>query len=728
MRNLLFLLPSLSVPLAALAQPAAPVAPVRPMTDTYFGQTVTDPYRWLEDVKSAETQAWMHGQADYARQQLDQLPDRAALYARIQELGNAAAARTGRYQRRGQQLFYLKRGAAENLYKLYTRPGMQGAEKLVFDPEKLPATPGQHWSIAYFTASPDGRTVAIGVAGGGSENAVVKLIDTATGRQLDADLPRARFSSPEWQPDSRAFFYSRTREMTPGVKPGDEFTKVTSYRHQLGTAPTADVPVLGYDYAPPSVALKTINEEAFVEVPAGAAVPTAVALIERGTRRELELYVAPLAGLTKPRTTAWQKVCGAADEVTAYAVQGDNLYLLSHKNAPRFQVLRTSLSKPNLAMATVVVPQMSSVVQEIFAAKDALYLQLLDGGPNQFARLPHGQSGAAVELLPLPFPGAGVFEVIHDPRQAGIWAGLTSWTRWGDYFAYDPAARRFTATQLEPQSPYDNPADLEVAEVKVKSHDGTLVPLSIVYKKGLKRDGTAPVLLQGYGAYGSSQAPIYDATYLTLLERGAVLAVAHVRGGGEYGQEWYKAGYQATKPNTWKDFIACAEYLIKEGYTTPARLTGQGTSAGGILIGRAVTERPDLFGAAVFNVGCLDAVRFETTANGQGNIPEFGSVKTEAGFRALAEMSTYGHIQPGTKYPAVLLIHGVNDRRVDVWQSLKTAAKLQAATASGRPVLLRLDFDAGHGMGSTKDQRYQQLADIMALVLSQNAPATAARN
>jgi prolyl oligopeptidase len=728
MRNSLFLLPWLGVATAALAQSAPPVAAVRPVTDLYFGQKVEDPYRWLEDVKSAETQAWMHGQADYARQQLDRLPNRAALYACIKELGDAAAARTGRYQRRGEQLFYLKRGATENLFKLYTRPGRQGAEKLVFDPETLPAAAGQHWAIANFKAAPDGRTVAMGVASGGSENAVLRLIDVATGRQLDADLPRARYANPQWAPDSRSFFYSRTREMSPGVPAGEEFTKITSYRHQLGTGPAADVPVLGYDYAPPSLPIKTITEDMFVEVPAGAAVPTAVAVVEEGVRREIVLYVAPLKALGQPRTVAWQKVCGVADEVTAYTVQGDNLYLLSHKNAPRFQVLRTSLARPNLATATVVVPQGAAVVQEMFAAQDALYLQLLDGGPNRLARLPYGKAGAAaVQELPLPFAGTGIFEIIHEPQLPGIWAGLTSWTRWGDYYAYDPVAHRFTATQLEPQSPYDNPADLEVAEVKVKSHDGTLVPLSIIYKKGLKRDGTAPVLLRGYGAYGVSSTPIYDATSLALLERGGIMAEAHVRGGGEYGQEWYQAGFQTTKPNTWKDFIACAEYLVQEGYTTPALLTGQGTSAGGILIGRAVTERPDLFGAAVFNVGCLDAVRFETTANGLGNVPEFGSVKTEAGYQALTEMSTYAHIQPGTKYPAVLLIHGVNDRRVDVWQTLKTAARLQAATSSGRPVLLRLDFDAGHGMGSTKDQRYQQLADIFAWVLSQRPVATAGR-
>ena len=196
-------------------------------------------------------------------------------------------------------------------------------------------------------------------------------------------------------------------------------------------------------------------------------------------------------------------------------------------------------------------------------------------------------------------------------------------------------------------------------------------------------------------------------------------AVAHVRGGGEYGEDWYKAGYKLTKPNTWKDFIACAEYLIKNGYTSPSRLAGTGGSAGGILIGRAVTERPDLFGAAIFQVGCLDMLRIETTPNGVPNIPEFGSIKTKEGFKGLYEMSAYDHVSDGTKYPAVLLTTGINDPRVEPWQSAKMAARLQAATAGGKPVLLRVDYEAGHGIGTTKKQGEEQFADMLTFLLWQ---------
>jgi prolyl oligopeptidase len=231
-------------------------------------------------------------------------------------------------------------------------------------------------------------------------------------------------------------------------------------------------------------------------------------------------------------------------------------------------------------------------------------------------------------------------------------------------------------------------------------------------------DGSNPTLLRGYGSYGISQSPGFSPTSLAWLERGGILAVAHVRGGGELGQDWHLAGRKKTKPNTWKDFIACAEYLIDKGYTSKEHLAGQGGSAGGILIGRAITERPDLFAAANIAVGDCDMIRVETTTNGVPNIQEFGTVTIEEEFHALLEMSAYHHVEDGVEYPAVLLTHGINDPRVDPWLSAKMCARLQAATASDRPVLFRVDYHAGHGIGSTKKQYHEQYADLLAFLFA----------
>lgn len=261
---------------------------------------------------------------------------------------------------------------------------------------------------------------------------------------------------------------------------------------------------------------------------------------------------------------------------------------------------------------------------------------------------------------------------------------------------------------------------MTVEEVKVLSWDGTRVPLSIMYRKGLPRDGSAPALLTGYGAYGYAYTASYSPVLRALTERGVVLAVAHVRGGGEYGERWHKAGFQQSKPNTWKDFIACAQYLVDHHYTRPARLAGMGGSAGGILIGRAIEERPDLFAAAVALAPTADTLRSETTATGPGNAAEFGSVKTMSGFHSLLAMSPYANVKDGVHYPAILIAAGMNDPRVAPWESGKWAARLQAATASGKPVLLRIDYDAGHGnLAASNEQRLALSTDWISFALWQ---------
>jgi prolyl oligopeptidase len=301
----------------------------------------------------------------------------------------------------------------------------------------------------------------------------------------------------------------------------------------------------------------------------------------------------------------------------------------------------------------------------------------------------------------------------------GILIYTNNWTKGSLIYEYDPGSKTFTDTGLLPKGTFDDVPGYVSREVKVESHDGVMVPLSILHKEDLSMGGNNPTLLVGYGSYGSSRGVSFSPTRLAWLEKGGVLAIAHVRGGGEYGKEWHLAGRMLNKPNTWKDFIACAEYLIREGYTSKERIAGQGGSAGGILIGRSITERPDLFAAAVINVGMLDAIRAETTTNGVPNIMEFGTVTEEDGFRGLHEMSTYHHVEDGTAYPAVLLTHGINDPRVDPWMSGKMTARLQAASSSGEPVLFRVDYDAGHGIGSSRDQYLQQLADTWAFLLWQ---------
>jgi prolyl oligopeptidase len=341
-------------------------------------------------------------------------------------------------------------------------------------------------------------------------------------------------------------------------------------------------------------------------------------------------------------------------------------------------------------------------------------VQDLDGGIGRLRRLPYG-SGTA-ESVKLPFDGA-IQSLVTNPTEPGAWLELVGWTRPPLWYALDAKSTKLEDTHIVPPSPVDF-SQITSEEVKAKSADGTMVPLSIVHKRGIAMNGSNPTWLEGYGAYGFTLDPVFRPTWLAFLERGGIYAVAHIRGGGEYGEDWHNAGRQLTKQHTIDDFIACARYLIENKYTSPAKLGGEGTSAGGITIGGAVTQRPDLLGAALIRVGDSDALRSELMASGPANIPEFGTVKEADGFKALYAMDAYQHVKPAA-YPAVLLTTGVNDPRVAPWQAAKMAARLQAATTSGKPVLLRVDYDAGHGMGSTKSQRDSELADELAFLFWQ---------
>jgi len=689
----------------------APVALVTNVTDTYFGVTVSDPYRSLENLSDPRVAAWMKAQNDVTRSILDRISGRGELLARIQTLDDAVAARVGDVRRLPhEQYFYLKRLPKDNTPKLYRRAGLAGKETLLVDPETFVKATGKPHAINYYDPSSDGKYVAYGISAAGSEDAILHVLETATGKEVDKPIDRAQFGGVAWRPDGKSFFYTRLQKLEPGAPAIERYQKSRVYLHKLGADADTEAPVFGYEVS--SLAPMSPTVIPFVRTVSDSRY--AFGVIEDGTRDEETLYVAPLASVGRPNAP-WRKAFDVEDEVTRFRVRGDDLFLMTHKNAPRFKVIKTSTAKPDVAAAEVVVAPGDGVVADMAVAKDALYVRVRDGSMGRLLRVP--VRGKTTEV-PLPLAGSPSVVAV-DSRCAGVLLGVSAWTRASQIYAYNPRTGKTTNTGLQPLGQFDAPDDIESVEVKAKSDDGTMIPLSIVYKRGMKLDGSNPTLLSGYGAYGISRDPGFDPRLLAWCELGGVYAVAHVRGGGEYGEDWYKAGYKLTKPNTWKDFIACARYLIDEKYTSPERLAGTGRSAGGILIGRAITERPDLFAAAISEVGCSEMLRMETTPNGIPNIPEFGSVKTEDGFRALYEMSAYHHVTDGVKYPAVLLTTGIHDPRVEPWQAAKMAARLQAATASGKPVLLRVDYEAGHGIGTTKKQIQEQLADNWTFLLWQ---------
>jgi prolyl oligopeptidase len=712
MRRLLgIMLPLLFLtPLTATAQSDLPKTPVRPVTEEYFGVKVVDPYRWLENTSDPEVIAWMKAQNDYTRAVLARIPGRDALLDRIKALDNAGNVVSGLQVWAGHYFYYKTEPGSDNR-KLFVRDSLGAPERLLVDTEKMTTADGKHYSIDYFQPSLDGVYVAYGISLGGSEESVLHVLQSATGKVLPDSIDRAEFASPTWLPDGKTFFYTRAQKLGPDAPPAAKYQKLKIYRHTLGGDPDAEPVVFGYN-ANSSV---KVDENDFPVVTFSPGAPQfLVGLVIHGVKRELDIYAVPFDA-NPGANTVWKKVVDQSDQVTGLDVHADQIYLLSHQDASRFKVLRTSLSAPDLAHATLAVPASEVVITGIAAAGDALYVQDLDGGIGRLRRLPYGNG--SIQPIKLPFDGA-IQSLVTNPTESGAWLELTSWTKSPLWYVLDAKTDKLTDTALVPPSPVDY-SQIESQEVKAKSADGTMVPLSIIHQRGLALDGSHPTWLTGYGAYGINYDPFFNPIMLAFLERGGVYAVAHVRGGGEYGEDWHVGGQKLTKQHTIDDFIAGAQYLIEHKYTSPAHLSGEGTSAGGITIGGAITQRPELFGAALIRVGDSDSLRSETMASGPANIPEFGTVTEADGFKALFAVDAYQHVKPNTPYPAVLLTTGANDPRVAPWQAAKMTARLQASTSSGKPILLRVDYDAGHGIGSTKSQRDIEFADEVAFLFWQ---------
>ena len=696
------------------ADTAAPVARIENVTDTHWGVEVDDPYRYMEAQDDPEVVEWFKGQAEHTESVLAAVPGRQEIYERLVELDQGAPFDTYAVRRLASgDTFYMRRNAGENLAKLYYQPADSDDAQLLVDPEALGAEGEQHYSVDTYMPSWDGRYVAYGLAQGGSELTTYHVIEVATGNALDAPIDNIEtaYNRPMWTAGGDGFYYSRRRDL-PEDAPVTEIYKQTMVRyHELGTDPADDPVIAAYELSDRLPLLDT-------DFPSVWLTPTsehAVLKVKHGDNNEISLFTAPVDSLLSG-DVPWVRISDEADMVTGFAVMGDDIHLLTAKDAPRYQLVRTRLAAPDLETADVVIALGEMVLSGVYAAKDALYVDALQDGVNKVLRVAPDET---TEVLDNPRPGAAYISSVS-PTVDGILVYETSWIQGGLRYAYDPASGAFADTGMIPVGKFDNLEGFVATEVLVSSHDGTQVPLSILHRADLELDGSNPTIVYGYGSYGFPMDVFFSPTRLAWLERGGVFAVAHVRGGGEYGQEWHYAGRMANKPNTWLDLIACAEYLVEKGYTAPAHMAPMGGSAGGILAGRSITARPDLFGAAVIQVGMLDAIRAETTTNGVPNIKEFGTVTDEEGFKGLLAMSAYHHVRDDVTYPATILTHGYNDNRVNVWMSGKMAARLQAANGEeGPPVLLRVEFDSGHGIGSRRNQVLSQVADVYSFLFWQ---------
>jgi prolyl oligopeptidase len=689
------------VPVAA-PRSGPPIARTVDTVDHQFGLDIPDPYRWMEGNDNAEYKTWLTAHGDYAKGELAKSPGRDKLHARIRELG-LGVSNVFAVDSHSDRTIYSTLPENAQLAKLATRDGT--TERILVDPEKL-GSADAHASLDAYSLSPDGKYVGYLISLGGGEASQIHVMEIATGKDTSdlIDHIWGEFA-PSWLPDSKAFFY--TQMVSGGDDPMQNM--VTRY-HVLGAPVTKDVEVLGHT-SPSFEVLPREFPGAFVDL----AAPGWVFATANSARSESRLAIAKLSelDLSGAGKTPWKVIAGFDDAIEGTTVHGGRLYLSTFKGAPNRKIISVPLEAPDLSKARLELAEEPSANLATWnAARDGLYLVYDVGGVAKLSRWAWSGKPTTLEL-----PGDGwINGIVADDRADGATYNFATWLRPSAYFAYDPKTKKSTATGLAATSKYVD--DRVVAtEVEVPS-DGVSVPLSILHFKDIALDKSHPTLIDAYGAYGSSQHPYFSALRFAWLEQGGVRAVCHVRGGGERGRKWQDDGSRQNKLNGVHDLIACAEYLVAHGYTSPQRLAIAGGSAGGILMGRTLDERPDLFAVVHIAVGMVNPLRILAAPNGANQIAELGDPQTEGGYKSIAAMDPYVNVKPAAD-PSVIFTVGLNDRRVVPWMTGKLAARLLATTTSKQPILIRVEADAGHGIGSTRDQSFAETADVYAFMFQQ---------
>lgn len=683
----------------------------RPVTDVYQGLKVTDDYRWLENWDDPQAKQWSAAQNARSREYLDHLALRPVVKDRLTQLTRSRSARYFDLQFRGGMLFAMKNQPPQEQPILVALPSAENPDKakLVFDPNS--ASSKGSVSVDFYVPSLDGKYVAAAVSENGSEDSSAVIFEVATGKKLADVVPRVNFAtaggSIDWKADTSGFYYTRYPQGEErSLEDADFYQQV--YFHKLGTPPAQDVYMIGKEF--PRIAeiqLRASDDGRWL-----------VASVANGDGGQFEHYVMDASG-------RWTQVTHLDDGIVAAKVgPNDALYLLSRKDAPRGKILRLSAPNLPLSQAKVAVPESSgspseeggrASIESFVPAPGRLYVVDMMGGPSRVRVFDdHDQPQPAP---PLP-PVSDVDEAISISG-GNLLFRVSTYLAPPAWYRFDSASGHSARAALSEASAFKLD-DFEVVCEFATSKDGTRVPLNILRRKDTKLDGSHPALLYGYGGFDISETPrLFRFLTAIWLQQGGIFVDTNLRGGGEYGEEWHQAGKLTHKQNVFDDFIASAQYLIDHKYTSPQHLAIYGGSNGGLLMGAAFTQRPDLFRAVVSVVGIYDMLRIELDPNGAFNTTEFGTVKDPAQFKALYAYSPYQHVKDGTAYPAILFMTGDNDHRVNPMQSRKMTARLQAASSSGRPILLRTSSTAGHGFGTAVDEVIEQDADVLSFLFDQ---------
>jgi prolyl oligopeptidase len=688
------------------------LAPSKPLIDKYFETKVVDEYRNLEDLKDPLTIKWMKDQTSYSSSILQSIPNRQYYINKRLEfdkkksfsVSHVNVTENGFY-------FYLKQKPEENTVKVFFRKGFNKIEEEIFNPQNYKPENKKKYQINYIKPNYDGSKVAIALTEGGKEISEMIIFDVIQNKLLPYTIAHCWPSDGvgvSWLSDNNSFIYLHFPVIDSDSSSFLKETKSILYR--IGDNPqklnillskrnNLDLKIESEDF--PEVLLPQKNSKYLFAQISGA------------TNFE-DTYYIPLKDIDKKNK--WKFLFAKEDKISDFIIKEDSIIYVSEKNGTN-AVYSTSLQNPNFKNPSLIVPSIQDeIINSISNIKDGFIFYSSKNGVE--AKLYQYKDGK-IELLNLPFSTGDISVATQNALSNDFWITCSGWKNEAERFKYNSLTGKFVAENLAPVIEYPEFKDIVVEETTVKSHDGLDIPLSLIYNKNIKKNKHNPLIMDAYGGYAYNNSPYFDKTYMLWALQGGIVAIAHVRGGGEKGEGWHLGGYKETKPNSWKDLIYCAEYMVKENYTSPENTAIWGASAGGITIGRAMTERPDLFKVAIINAGVVNALRMEFTPNGPNNVKELGTVKIKSEFKSLLEMDAYQHIKKGVKYPASLITGGINDPRVSPWMPTKFAAKLLADNASNNPILLKIDYEGGHGGDIPLSQKYSNLADIFAFALWQ---------
>jgi prolyl oligopeptidase len=698
--------------MAAVAPP--PATPAGSDFDTVQGAKIPNPYHWLEDAKDPKVEAWSDAQNARTRAYLDALPGRAAIKAKLMAMTEATSPSYFQITARGQSVFALYSDPKFQQPRLVTLNAAADptSRKILIDPNAMDAK--GLTAIDWYVPSGDGTKVAVSLSKGGSEDGTLHLYDTATGKEIDKPIAGVQYptagGSMAWAMGGKGFWY--TRYPGPSAPAADQHFNMEVYFHTLGADPKTDTLALGK-----ADGLERISE-IFLDNRFDR--PWVLTMVQRGDGNTWAYYV------LKPGAPALQIGTYADDVVYATMGADDAVYGISRRNSSNGKIvkLKPPFAKEGLATAPILVPESDLAIQsggaeehqaDLGLSKDRLFVRDVIGGPNDVRIF--GLDGKAQGKLPLPDIASN--DEVEALADGSVMFDVATYLRPRYFARWNPATGKTEETGLKIVSPISF-ADTEVTRAFATSKDGTKVPVNIIMKKGAKLDGANPALLYGYGGFGINQSPYFAGGFVrSWLDGGGIYAIANIRGGSEYGESWHQNGMLTRKQNVFDDFAAAGQYLVDQHYTSHDKLALRGGSNGGLLMGAMLTQHPGLARAVDSIAGVYDMVAWGRDNNGVFTATEYGAMSDPVQAKALLAYSPYQHVAKGTAYPAVMMSTGANDGRVNPLQSRKFAAALQAATSSGHPVLLRTSKNAGHGIGSSLDERVGLQTDELTFLFDQ---------